>query len=183
MKSPLFQEGRYTHARQMPSQNCDARPSGQAIELVVLHNISLPPDEFRGEAVEQFFCNSLDFDAHPWFDQIQGLRVSSHFYLKRDGQLIQFVPVDMRAWHAGESCWRGRTACNDFSLGIELQGSDHEPFEAVQYQRLNQLLLDLYQAYPTLCDVAGHSDIAPGRKTDPGPHFDWDRVTRPEQAT
>lgn len=166
-------------ANRLESPNADERCAGEPPTLVVLHNISLPPGEFAGDAVQRFFCNRLDFSEHPWFNNICTLKVSSHFYIDRSGELFQFVSCDRRAWHAGESKWRGRERCNDFSIGIELQGTDETAFETVQYHRLNQLLTDLYQTYPTLVDIAGHSDIAPGRKTDPGPFFDWTRVMRP----
>jgi N-acetyl-anhydromuramoyl-L-alanine amidase len=146
------------------SPNFDSRPADTAVELVVIHNISLPPDRFGGPGVEQLFTNSLD--------QIAGLRVSAHFFIRRDGEVVQFVSTEDRAWHAGVSCWQGRERCNDFSVGIELEGCDSMPFEAVQYERLVELIAVLRQRYP-IRGVVGHSDIAPGRKTDPGPCFDW----------
>ena len=157
------------------SPNCDARPTGEAIQLIVIHNISLPPEVFEGEAVIELFTNRLDWDAHPYYQQICGARVSSHFFIRRDGELIQFVPCGQRAWHAGDSAWRERERCNDFSIGIELEGSDEMPFNEAQYQTLLPLLATLKRTYP-IVDIVGHSDIAPGRKTDPGPHFDWGRV-------
>lgn len=162
-------------ATHMLSPNCDARPAGQAIQLIVIHNISLPPEVFEGEAVIELFTNRLDWDAHPYYQQIRGARVSSHFFIRRDGELIQFVPCGLRAWHAGVSTWRERERCNDFSIGIELEGSDETPFTEAQYQALLPLLETLKRTYPIL-DIVGHSDIAPGRKTDPGPHFNWSRV-------
>jgi AmpD protein len=162
-------------AVQQPSPNCDARPESMAIELVVIHNISLPPGVFEGDAVIKLFTNSLDWDAHPYYQRIRGLRVSAHFFIRRDGSLIQFVPCTLRAWHAGVSSWQGRERCNDFSIGIELEGSDELPFDDAQYATLVPLLNVLKQAYPIRA-VAGHSDIAPGRKTDPGPHFAWQRL-------
>lgn len=162
-------------ARQVPSPNCDERPVGETVRLVVIHAISLPPDEFGGPGIIQLFTNCLDPEAHPYFHEIQGLRVSAHFLLRRDGELIQFVPCSRRAWHAGASNWMGRENCNDFSIGIELEGCDQLPFEDAQYLTLNRLLADLRCRYD-LEAVVGHSDIAPGRKTDPGPCFDWSRV-------
>lgn len=144
------------------------------IELAVIHAISLPPDEFGGDGVERLFTNRLEPDAHPYYAHIQALRVSSHFFIRRNGQLLQFVPIHARAWHAGASCWDGRNRCNDFSVGIELEGCDSLPFESQQYEVLADLVADLARACP-LRALAGHSDIAPGRKTDPGPHFSWPR--------
>lgn len=164
-------------ARRLPSPNCDERPADAAISLVVVHAISLPPGEFGGPGILELFSNRLDPAAHPYYRQIEGLRVSAHFLIRRDGELIQFVPCRQRAWHAGVSSWRGRTACNDFSIGIELEGSDDVAFEDAQYERLGSLLAELRQRYPIEA-VTGHSDIAPGRKTDPGPHFQWHRVWR-----
>jgi AmpD protein len=162
-------------AVQLPSPNCDARPEGSAIELIVIHNIALPPGVFEGDAVIQLFTNRLDWDAHPYYEGIRGLRVSSHFFIRRDGSLIQFVPCTLRAWHAGMSNWEGRERCNDFSIGIELEGSDDLPFSDAQYATLVPLVDALKRAYPIRA-VVGHSDIAPGRKTDPGPHFAWHRL-------
>ena len=156
------------------SPNQDDRPDGSEVTLVVLHSISLPPGEFGGDAIERLFTNRLDPDAHPYFRQIHGMRVSAHFLVRRDGELVQFVPVARRAWHAGASAWRGRGRCNDFSVGIELEGADDAPFEDAQYQALVALLRRLGNVHP-LKAVAAHSDIAPGRKTDPGPRFDWQR--------
>lgn len=157
----------------VPSPNCDERPAG-AIELLVIHNISLPPGEFGGDDVLRLFTNSLDAQAHPYYRHIAGLRVSAHFFVRRDGRIVQFVPCLKRAWHAGESCWQGRSRCNDFSIGIELEGSDTIPFAATQYVALHRLTTALREIYPT-CGIAGHSDIAPQRKTDPGSCFDWAR--------
>ena len=156
------------------SPNCDERPPGTAIELLVIHSISLPPGEFGGRGVIELFMNRLDPAQHPYYAGIMDLRVSAHFLIRRDGALIQFVPCTLRAWHAGASSWRGRERCNDYSLGIEVEGGDAMPFEDAQYERLTALTRTLHAAYP-LRDIAGHSDIAPGRKTDPGPHFDWRR--------
>jgi len=171
----LDASGWLSTARQLPSPNCDARPQGMAIELIVIHNISLPPGVFDGDAVIDLFTNRLDWDAHPYYQSIRGLRVSAHFFIRRDGSLIQFVPCTLRAWHAGASNWQGRECCNDFSIGIELEGSDDLPFTEAQYATLTPLLQLLKQAYPIRA-VVGHSDIAAGRKTDPGPHFDWQRI-------
>ncbi|MEO8332488.1 MAG: 1,6-anhydro-N-acetylmuramyl-L-alanine amidase AmpD [Gallionella sp.] len=157
----------------IPSPNCDDRPAGP-VELLVIHNISLPPGEFGGDGVQRLFTNTLDASAHPYYQTIAGIRVSAHFLVRRDGHIIQFVPCSKRAWHAGESCWQGRRGCNDFSVGIELEGSDTVPFTDAQYATLDHLTVALRTAYP-FCGIAGHSDIAPQRKTDPGPCFDWTR--------
>jgi AmpD protein len=158
-------------AEHLVSPNCDERP-GSAIDLLVIHNISLPPGEFGGEAVHQFFTNQLDVDAHAYFTVIADLKVSSHFFIRRDGVVAQFVPCQLRAWHAGASCWQGRSRCNDFSIGIELEGTDYTPFSDAQYASLVELTQLLCAKY-SIRGIAGHSDIAPLRKTDPGPHFDW----------
>jgi AmpD protein len=155
------------------SPNCDDRPAG-AIELLVIHNISLPPGEFGGDAVQRLFTNTLDPAAHPYYCAIAGLKVSAHFFVRRDGHILQFVPCLQRAWHAGESCWQGALRCNDFSLGIELEGTDEVPYTDAQYHSLDRLTRALRAAYP-IRGIAGHSDIAPQRKTDPGPSFDWAR--------
>jgi len=167
--SGLVAQIRYIH-----SPNCDERPAGTAIDLLVVHSISLPPGEFGGPGIVDLFTNRLDPAAHPYYREIAGLRVSAHFLIRRDGEFIQFVPCGKRAWHAGESTWRGRDRCNDFSIGIELEGTDKDPFADVQYQRLAHLTDTLQKAY-ALADIVGHSDIAPVRKTDPGPYFDWPR--------
>ena len=163
-------------ARFIASPNCDARPQPDDISLVVIHNISLPPGQYDGDDVMALFTNRLDAQAHPYYAEIQHLKVSAHFFIRRDGSLIQFVPCKQRAWHAGVSSWQGRERCNDYSLGIELEGSDQDAFAAAQYATLNCLLKALKAAYP-ITAVVGHSDIAPGRKTDPGPCFDWEQVT------
>jgi AmpD protein len=168
-------QGWLATAHRLPSPNCDERPQGSAIRLVVIHNISLPPGVFDGDAVIELFTNRLDWDAHPYYQGIRGLKVSAHFFVRRDGSLIQFVPCALRAWHAGASCWQGIERCNDFSIGIELEGTDDLPFTDAQYATLGPLLQTLKQAYPIEA-VVGHSDIAPGRKTDPGPHFAWQRL-------
>lgn len=162
-------------ARQIPSPNCDERPLGEPVRLVVIHAISLPPGEFGGTGIVALFTNQLDPAAHPYFREIQGLRVSAHFLIRRDGELIQFVSCVRRAWHAGVSSWMGRDRCNDFSIGIELEGCDQLAFDDAQYLALNRLLAALRSCYPIEA-VAGHSDIAPGRKTDPGPCFAWHRL-------
>lgn len=159
-------------ARFVATPNCDERPADLPIELVVVHGISLPPGEFGGDGVEALFTNRLDPAAHPYYRDIAALRVSAHFFIRRDGALVQFVPCGHRAWHAGVSSWQGRTRCNDFSVGIELEGVDDVPYEPAQYETLGALIRGLQARYP-IRDVVGHSDIAPGRKTDPGPAFDW----------
>jgi AmpD protein len=161
--------------RILPSPNCDERPSGTEVTLVVLHSISLPPGEYGGEAIERFFTNRLDPAAHPYFREIHELRVSSHYLIRRDGGVVQFVDPARRAWHAGVSSWRGRGRCNDFSIGIELEGTDADAFSAAQYAALAALVRDLQRRFP-LRDLAAHSDVAPGRKTDPGSAFDWRRL-------
>lgn len=161
--------------RYVPSPNCDQRPTGTAVELVVLHGISLPPGAFGGPYIEQLFTNTLDTGAHPYFAEIAHLKVSAHVLIRRDGAVIQFVPFDQRAWHAGVSNWCGRARCNDFSIGIELEGTDHIPYTDAQYTMLRGVLRALQAHYP-IKDIVGHSDIAPGRKTDPGPAFDWSRI-------
>lgn len=168
-------QGWQADAQRIPSPNCDDRPDGTTIELIVIHNISLPPGVFDGDAVIQLFTNQLDWDAHPYYQGIRGIKVSAHFLIRRDGRLIQFVPCAQRAWHAGASSWRGCERCNDFSIGIELEGTDEAPFTDAQYDTLLPLLHKLKHTYP-IQDIVGHSDIAPGRKTDPGPYFDWSRL-------
>lgn len=164
-------------ARQVLSPNRDARPAGMVVDLLVVHGISLPAGHFRGRAVEALFCNRLDARAHPDFAPVADLRVSAHLFVRRGGTVIQFVPFTERAWHAGASCWQGRERCNDFSIGIELEGTDRQPYTDAQYRRLVQLCRLLMTAWPALRPerIVGHSDIAPGRKTDPGPFFDWAR--------
>ncbi len=167
------------NSRHVVSPNFDDRPSGTLISLLVIHNISLPPGEFGGNGVIELFTNRLDPTAHPYYQAIKDLRVSAHFFIRRDGELIQFVPAGQRAWHAGASSWNGQERCNDFSIGIELEGTDDTPFTEAQYGCLNGLIEVLRRRYPIQA-IVGHSDIAPGRKTDPGPCFDWDRIRRPE---
>ncbi|MDH4149166.1 MAG: 1,6-anhydro-N-acetylmuramyl-L-alanine amidase AmpD [Betaproteobacteria bacterium] len=166
--------GLVDEAQFIASPNCDDRPPGASIDLLVIHNISLPPGVFGGAAVIDLFMNRLDPQAHPYFENIAALRVSAHFLVRRDGALLQFVPCERRAWHAGRSQWCGRDHCNDFSIGIELEGADDVAYSDAQYAHLGALARALYRRYPIVAS-AGHSDIAPGRKTDPGPHFDWDR--------
>lgn len=172
--------GLLQQARYLPSPHHDTRPSGMPIDMIVVHNISLPPGQFGGEAIEQFFCGQLDMSSHPYFQTIAALRVSSHLLIKRTGEIIQFVPFHLRAWHAGESSFAGRTRCNDFSVGIELEGTDEVPYEQAQYQQLCAVVNSLRQAYPAISSdrIVGHADIAPGRKTDPGPVFNWDYIRR-----
>ena len=169
--------GRVAAAAQVASPNRDARPAGTPPTLVVVHGISLPPRTFGGDGVVRLFTNTLDPAAHPYYATVARLRVSAHFFIRRDGALLQFVSCNDRAWHAGVSSWRGRERCNDFSIGIELEGADDVPYTARQYARLAALLRALKRRYPLEAAV-GHSDIAPGRKTDPGPAFEWDRLAR-----
>jgi len=160
-----------------PSPNKDTRPENTTIDLIVIHSISLPPGEYDNDAIEHFFQNQLDKNEHPYFEEIHQMKVSSHILIKRTGEIIQFVPFTERAWHAGQSIYDGRKCCNDFSIGIELEGTDTAPFEDSQYQQLAQLIIALQATYPAIADhITGHSDIAPGRKTDPGTGFDWDRL-------
>lgn len=170
--------GLLSDVRQQPSPNCDARPQGSGVDLLVIHAISLPAGQFGGPWIDDLFCNRLDPEAHADFAEICGLSVSAHALIRRDGEIVQYVPFQQRAWHAGKSRFQGRERCNDFSIGIELEGCDDHPFEAIQYQRLAQLTRALMQTYPAISHerIIGHSDIAPGRKTDPGPHFDWSRL-------
>jgi AmpD protein len=175
MTRPDWQAGWWGRARHVASPNFGPRPAGTAVTLAVVHSISLPPGRYGGDEIERLFTNRLDWDAHPYFAQIRGLEVSSHFVIRRDGELLQFVSCDQRAWHAGRSSWRGRENCNDYSIGIELEGLEGTPFEAAQYDALGPLLAALAQAYP-LADVAGHEHVAPGRKIDPGTGFDWPRA-------
>ncbi len=160
------------------SPNHGARPSGVLPSLVVVHSISLPPGHFGGDAVLRLFTNTLDHDAHPYYAGLRGLEVSAHFFVRRAGQVVQFVSCDARAWHAGQSTWRGRADCNDFAIGIELEGLEGGRFEAAQYGALKRLLRACRLAYPSLQDVAGHEHVAPGRKADPGAGFDWARLAR-----
>ncbi|MDX1757464.1 MAG: 1,6-anhydro-N-acetylmuramyl-L-alanine amidase AmpD [Marinobacter sp.] len=172
----LRETGRLPEARWCPSPNFGPRPDGAGISLLVVHNISLPPGEFGGGEIEQFFCNRLDPTAHPYFRTIAGLKVSAHALIDRDGEVTQFVSLLDRAWHAGRSCFEGEPECNDFSIGIELEGTDEVPYTEAQYVTLVRLTRQIMQAWPAVTPerVTGHCDIAPGRKTDPGPAFDWE---------
>ena len=171
----LGEDGWLEGARRVASPNRDARPAGEVVSLLVVHAISLPPGEYGGAAVEDLFNNCLDCDAHPWFGQLRGLRVSAHFLVRRNGEVVQFVEAGARAWHAGASRWRGRERCNDFSIGVELEGTDDTAFADAQYASLAGLVRALRQRLP-LTDLAAHSDVAPERKTDPGVKFDWSRL-------
>jgi AmpD protein len=162
-------------ARQVPSPNFGPRPGGTEVSLAVIHSISLPPGKYGGDEIERLFTNRLDWDAHPYYQQIRGATVSSHFLIRRDGELLQFVSCEDRAWHAGRSSWQGRENCNDYSIGIELEGLEGELFEAEQYAVLAALLQALAQRYP-LQAVVGHEHVSPGRKIDPGPGFDWPQL-------
>ena len=167
----VLEEAEYCH-----SEHHNERPADTAIDMIVIHNISLPPGEFGTESVKQFFKGELNTFEHPYFAEIGHLRVSSHLFIRRNGEIIQFVPFNLRAWHAGVSLFQGKTDCNDFSIGIELEGTDDLSYEPIQYEKLIQVIQVLMRVYPgiTTDRIVGHSDIAPGRKTDPGPAFDWD---------
>ena len=171
-------QGLIRPAEQCPSPNQDDRPEGSDPELIIIHGISLPPGEFGGPCVMQLFTNCLDWDAHPYFAEIRGLKVSSHLFIRRDGNLMQFVPFSRRAWHAGASCYRGRHDCNDFSIGIELEGEDETPYSDSQYEALIRTVDALQATYDSLCPrrIVGHCDVSPDRKSDPGPAFDWLRL-------
>ena len=171
----LWQGGWYRRAHALPSPNFGPRPKSTAIDLVVVHSISLPPGRYGGDEVQALFTNTLDWDAHPYFEQIRGMEVSAHFYVRRTGVLWQFVSVDDRAWHAGTSRFRGRDNCNDYAVGIELEGLEGERFTARQYTRLATLIRALAARYP-ITAITGHEQVAPGRKHDPGPGFDWHRL-------
>ncbi|WP_232522318.1 1,6-anhydro-N-acetylmuramyl-L-alanine amidase AmpD [Marinimicrobium alkaliphilum] len=168
-------DGWLRSARLCPSPNCNDRPAGVAIDLLVVHNISLPPGQFGTGCVQRFFCNQLPPDEHPYFVEIAALKVSAHLLIERTGALTQFVPFERRAWHAGQSRYRGRENCNDFSIGVELEGTDEQPYTEAQYQQLSAVARTLMRHYPGLSAdrITGHADIAPGRKTDPGSAFDW----------
>lgn len=175
------QKGEYLQgALWMPSPNFDARPQGMTPELIVVHGISLPPNQFGGNEVVQLFTNQLDANADPYFEKIKGLEVSAHFFIKRGGEIVQFVKPQDRAWHAGVSNYQGRERCNDFAIGIELEGTDFTPYTAEQYKELAQLIKALWQVFPQMPKnaVVGHSDISPGRKTDPGEYFMWPTLWR-----
>ncbi|OGA83242.1 MAG: anhydro-N-acetylmuramyl-tripeptide amidase [Burkholderiales bacterium RIFCSPHIGHO2_01_FULL_63_240] len=167
--------GWHARARHVPSPNFGPRPPDTDIDLAIVHSISLPPGVYGGDEVERLFTNTLDWDAHPYFDQIRGAEVSSHFFIRRDGELVQFVSVNDRAWHAGKSSWQGRDNCNDHSVGIELEGLEHHPFEDAQYEALASLLADLSATWP-IRQTVGHEHVAPGRKQDPGNAFEWARL-------
>ena len=171
----VWQDGWLRRARKCESPNFGPRPEGTASDLALIHSISLPPGEYGGDAIEHLFTNRLDWNAHPYYEQIRGLQVSAHFLLRRDGELLQFVSCDARAWHAGTSAWLGRENCNDYSIGIELEGLEGERFEFAQYDALAALIAALAERYP-IAAVAGHEHVAPGRKLDPGAGFDWPRL-------
>jgi AmpD protein len=178
-QAPSFQviDGQLIGARQVPSPNYNQRPEHTEIQLVVVHNISLPPSQFGGGYIEQFFQNQLDWSKHPYFQSIEGMQVSTHLLILRTGEVLQFVNFNDRAWHAGRSIYLAKKECNDYSIGIELEGSDDQPFEDVQYSVLAEVIATLQATYPKILQhLAGHSDIAPGRKTDPGPYFDWPKT-------
>lgn len=177
----LWRDGWLSGVRHLPSPNFGPRPAQAQIDLLVVHSISLPPGQFGTGCVQQLFTNQLDWDAHPYFQGIRGLEVSAHFFIERTGQIWQFVSCDARAWHAGKSAWRGRENCNDDSIGIELEGLEGLTFEDPQYASLQQLSEAIAQHYP-LHYIAGHEHIAPGRKQDPGPGFDWPRLQKPLRA-
>ena len=174
---PVWQDGWYRFARSLPSPNFGTRPAQSHIDLIVIHSISLPPGEFGTGQVQRLFMNQLDWDAHPYFESIRGLQVSAHFFITRRGELWQFVSCEQRAWHAGQSDYRGRANCNDDSIGIELEGLEGDSFEDPQYESLASLCSALARAYP-IAHVAGHEHVAPGRKHDPGAEFDWQRLQR-----
>ena len=173
----IDQKGYLNKAKQVNSPNFDARPDNYAIDMIVIHNISLPPNQYGGNGIMELFTNQLDPNEHPYYAEIHTRKVSSHFLIRRDGEIIQFVSCLNRAWHAGVSKWQNRERCNDFSVGIELEGSDFETFELEQYETLNNLIEILQKSYP-IQHIAGHSDIAPGRKTDPGPYFEWAQIKK-----
>lgn len=172
--------GLVKEARQHMSPNCDSRPDETDISLIVIHGISLPPGKFGNHYIDQLFSNQLDPNEHPYFKEIAGLKVSSHLLVRRDGEVVQYVPLNKRAWHAGVSCYETRDCCNDFSIGIEMEGEDETPYTDIQYQVLSTLIRDLVKNYPALNKktITGHCDIAPGRKTDPGKAFDWEYLNK-----
>lgn len=175
--SYTLKNGWLAEAKAVPSPNFGARPDDGKLDLLVIHNISLPPGQYEGDCIERFFTNCLDLGEHEYFSQLRGMEVSAHLLIRRNGELIQFVSLDDRAWHAGQSCFEGRENCNDFSIGIELEGTDNEPYSNRQYSTLQAVTKALMREYPDINHntIVGHNDIAPGRKTDPGPMFDWDR--------
>lgn len=174
----IIEQHRLTNAKQIPSPNYDDRPNPVDISLLVIHCISLPPGEFDNPYIDQLFCNVLDPDGHPYFKEIYQLTVSAHLLIKRDGSCVQYVPFNKRAWHAGKSSYQGKERCNDFSIGIELEGTESIPYTEAQYIQLAEVIDSLLKAYPNLSkqQITGHSDIAPGRKNDPGASFDWQRI-------
>jgi AmpD protein len=174
-RAPVWTGGWFREAQALPSPNEGPRPPGAVVDLAVVHSISLPPGHYGGDAIERLFTNQLDFDAHPYYAAIRGLKVSAHFLVRRDGRLLQFVATGRRAWHAGASSWRGLPDCNDRSIGIELEGLEDTPFEPVQYEGLARVLRSLSHQHP-IAEVVGHEHIAPGRKRDPGAAFAWDRL-------
>jgi AmpD protein len=173
----LFENGWYKFARHLASPNFGARPEKTQISLILIHSISLPPGQFGGEEVQQLFTNTLDWNAHPYFEKIRDIKVSAHFYIRRNGELWQFVGCDDRAWHAGQSSYMGKDNCNDYSIGIELEGLEGDSFETAQYQSLTSLCAALQQNYP-IAHLAGHEHVSPGRKADPGEQFDWLQLRR-----
>jgi N-acetyl-anhydromuramoyl-L-alanine amidase len=177
MNRAVWNEGWWQHARRVRSPNFGPRPEGTQVTLAIVHSISLPPGEYGSDDVERFFTNRLDASAHPYFEQISAQRVSAHFFIRRDGEVVQFVSCDQRAWHAGTSQWRGRDNCNDWSIGIELEGLEGERFERAQYRALIRLMHSLRIRYP-LTEVIGHEHVAPSRKADPGARFEWPRLAR-----
>ena len=177
MSDAEWRAGWLRRAHSVPSPNCAPRPEATVVDLVVLHSISLPPGQFGGDGIERLFTNRLDWSGDPYFETIRGLTVSAHFLIRRDGALLQFVSCDDRAWHAGPSSWQGRDGCNDFSIGIELEGLEGERFDERQYPVLGELLRSIQERYPIVA-VAGHEHIAPGRKKDPGAGFEWGRLRR-----
>ena len=179
---PRWQDGWWSGARPLPSPNFGPRPAGVAVTLAIVHSISLPPGEYGGDAIERLFTNRLDLSAHPYYEALRGLQVSAHFVVRRCGELLQFVSVEQRAWHAGSSAWRGRENCNDWSVGVELEGLEGSTFEPVQYRQLARLLRALAGRYP-ITEAVGHEHVAPGRKADPGPGFDWPGLRRALRQT
>ena len=175
-----LEHGWLQQARRVPSPNYGPRPADCTPELLVIHNIALPPRCYGGDCIERFFTNRLDWDEHPYFNEIRGVEVSAHLLIKRTGEVLQFVNFGARAWHAGKSCYQGRSNCNDFSIGVELEGTDDEPYDDAQYTALVAVTQALIAHYPGLTagNIVGHSEIAPGRKTDPGPAFDWQHYRR-----
>jgi len=173
--TPLWLDGWYQFAGRVPSPNFGPRPTDARVDLIVIHAISLPPGQFGGDEVQRLFTNQLDWNAHPYFKSIEGMQVSAHFFIRRNGDLYQFVSCNQRAWHAGTSSYRGRDNCNDDSVGIELEGIDGGPFEEAQYETLASVCAALLQGYP-IAHLAGHEHVAPGRKNDPGRGFDWHQL-------